>query len=158
MLAHSELVYENGDLAERIHQLADALESLASNNDALNELLDSVLRGDGERSLEVLRRSIPEQLEVMSDLCPLLISVVLPHVIQRGWRTRTDWYQVLPPAYPGGPPTTIYVATTYSDVPEDRMREQYYQALQAQGLMTSRTYHEPRLVVVPDRTAPCPSA
>jgi hypothetical protein len=158
MFAPSELVYEDDELAERIRQLADALGSLASNRDALNELRESVLRGDGERSVEVLRRSIPEQLEVMSDLCPLLISVVLPHAIQRGWRTRTDWYQVLPPAYPGGPPTTIYVATTYSDVPEDRMREQYYQALQAQGLMTSRTYHEPNLVVVPDRTAPCPSA
>jgi hypothetical protein len=132
---------------------------LASDHDALNELLESVLRGDGERSVEVLRRSIPKQLESMSDLCPMLLTVLLPHAIQRGWRTRTDWYQVLPPAYPGGPPTTIYVATTYSDVPEDRMREQYYQALQAQGLMTSRTYHEPNLIVVPDRSgAPCPSA
>jgi hypothetical protein len=157
MTAPSELVFSGDELADRIGRLGDALESLASDHDALNELAESLLRGDGERSVEVLRRSIPEQLETMSDLCPLLITVVLPHAIQRGWRTATDWYQVIPPANPGEPPTLIYVTTTYSDVPEDKMREEYYQALVALGTMTFRRHLVPRLIVVPDRTAPCPS-
>lgn len=157
MFESSELVFSGDELAERISRLGDALESLASDHDALNELAESLLRGDGERSVEVLRRSIPEQLEIMSDLCPLLISVVLPHVIQRGWRTATDWYQVIPPAMPGGTPTTVYLTTTYSDVPEDKERDDYYKALEAGGLMTHRSYPVPRLIVVPDRSAPCPS-
>lgn len=151
----SELVFSGDDLAERINRLGDALTSLASNQEAVDELAESVLRSDGKRSVEVLRRAIPEQLETMGDLCQLLVTVVLPHVIQRGWRTATDWYQVIPPATPGGAPITIYVATTYSDVPEDRIREEYYKSLQAQGLMTSHSYLVPRLVVVPDRSAPC---
>jgi hypothetical protein len=157
MFAPSELVFSGDELAERISQLGDALVSLASDRGALKELEESLLQGDGERSVEVLRQSIPERLETMSDLCALLITVVLPHAIQRGWRKATDWYQVIPPTTPGDPPTTIYVTTTYSDVPEDQMREQYYRSLQMQGLMTSRTYLVPKLIVVPDRSAPCPS-
>lgn len=49
----------------------------------------------------------------------------------------------------------VYLTTTYSDVPEDKMREEYYKSLQAQGLMTSRVYLVPRLVLVPDSLAPC---
>jgi hypothetical protein len=153
----SELLFSGDELAERVRQLGDALGSLASDRDALDELAESLLLGDGKRSVDVLRRSIPEQLEVMSDLCPLLLTVVLPHIIQRGWRTATDWYEVIPPSQPGGMSTTIYVTTTYSDVPEDKMREEVYRGLEVQGLMTSRTYFVPKLILVPDRAAPCPS-
>ena len=157
MFGPSELVFSGDELAERIRRLGDALGSLASDHDALDELAESLLRGDGQRSVEVLRRSIPEHLEMMSDLCPLLITVVLPHAIQRGWRTATDWYWVIPPTTPGGTATTEYVTTTFSDVPEDKEREDYYKALEAAGLMTHRTRLVPRLIVVPDRSAPCPS-
>ena len=113
----SELVFTGDELAERISSLGDALGALGSDRDAVNELAESLLRGDGERSVDVLRRSIPQQLETMGDLCELLMAVVLPNVIQRGWRTATDWYQVIPPTSPGGTPTLVYVATTFSDVP-----------------------------------------
>jgi len=155
MFTPSELLYTEDDLAKRISQLGDALTSLASDRDAIDELAESVLKGDGAGAVEVLRQTIPQQLETMGDLCYLLLAVVMPHVIQRGWRTATDWYQVIPPTTPGGTPTTIYVATTYSDVPEDDEREQYYRSLQAQGLMTSRSYVVQKLVLVPDRTLPC---
>jgi hypothetical protein len=155
MFVPSELVFSGDELAERISHLGDALQSLASDRGAVNELAESLLRGDGERSVEVLRRSAPEQLELMGDLCELLLTVVLPHVIQRGWRTATDWYQVVPASTPGGTATTIYLTTTYSDVPEDREREKYYNALAAAGLMTSRSYLVPKLILVPDRTPPC---
>jgi hypothetical protein len=151
----SELVFSGGDLAERMSQLGDALGSLASDRDAVDELAESVLLGDGERSVEVLRRVIPQHLETMGDLCQLLVTVIVPHLIPRGWRTATDWYQVIPPSTPGGVPTTIYVATTYSDVPEDKAREDYYRSLQVQGLMTSRSYLVQKLVLAPDRLAPC---
>jgi hypothetical protein len=158
MFTPPELVWSGDELADRLGRLGDALGSLASDHDALDELGEGLLRGDGERSVDVLRRSIPDQLRQMDDLCELLMTVVLPHLIQRGWRTATDWYQVIPPTMPGGTPTTVYLTTTYSDVPEDRMREEYYRSLQAQGLMTSRSHVVPKLILLPDRSVPCPSA
>jgi hypothetical protein len=156
MFGPSELIFAGDELADRIRQLGDALTTLASDRDALDELVDSLLRGEGERSVDVLRRSIPEQLETTNDLCPLLLTVVLPHAIQRGWRTVTDWYWVIPPAMPGGTPTLEYITTTSSDIPEDKEREEYYKALEALGTVTSRKRTVPRLVLVPDRAAPCP--
>jgi hypothetical protein len=158
MLAPPELVFSGDELAERLGRLGDALGSLASDRAAVDDLSESLLPGDGQRTVDVLGRAIPQQLEVMDDLCALLVTFVLPHIIQRGWRTATDWYEVIPPPMPGGMPTTVYVTTTYSDVPEDRQREAYYKGLQAAGLMTSRSHLVPKLIVVPDRSAPCPSA